>query len=1026
MKKYSYFIFFLLAFFLERSILNGQNFDTRGREFWLTFLPNFHNYKFQSDSLFRNSDSLYIFIASDKPTSGTIEFYDLLQNRYTRNFTISDPSIIYTFKVPFSDFELLGFNDMAYEWRQNLNETVSHLSFYVKSESDVTVYAHNQGNKSSDAFLVFPIKALGNEYYVMTYKSDGKFSNVLSRTPSQFAIVATEDETIVQIKPSSPTFSNDTLTQIVNMSRGDVYLVQSRITTEEIDNDLTGTHILSNKPIAVFAGHQRATIPLEAFRTASNPSRDFICEQLPPLKSWGKNAFIIPFAQPQYITSNGSDIYRVLAGYDSTKLFVNDEFVGSLQKGEFFQDIIYGNKPLLITADKPILVAQFKKTSNTAGASWLGDPFMMIIPPKEQFIDSCLLVNIQAYEIQDDRTFRKVYQEHYLTLVVPQSAIGNTKIDNVFLPQSSFQPIEHTGYFFLNTKVSEGQHFVQSSEPIGIYAYGYGPANSYGYIGGMATRNFDFNPPKITYDIDCFKGFVNITDTAQFDSGIDTIYFVEQSKNNLRYYPDTSFLRYNKTAQLTFELINPFFDANFTVFVKDSLGLSSQQTINIEGFTLSYPNHTPNVYKQLALNFIPDTLNLYKLPVSNYGTHPVVIDTVNIISNLNFQRVSQLPLTISPNSIDTIVFALEEQPLKGDSVTIQIGNSCILENYVILKFFQSDCDITEFEYLDFKQPFNLNLIGDAKIIDNFVQLTSPSVNKAGAIWHTRLVPVVSGFKCEFSFRMRNGFNNRCNDNSIPGADGLAFVVQSFIPYAIGNYGGGIGYDGIPYSLAIEFDTFSNDSTQIENFFDPNGNHIAVQSNGSKENSSKHIGSTLIALTPNLTLTLVPDGTIYFAKITYSLKNKELSVYLDTTNTFVKPVLTVDNFVLSEYIPLERGYRAYVGFTSATGCAFESHELLNWYFCPTPPDPTLDISSNSLPTQSLIYPNPTDGIFYLVTENIDLPATLKISDLFGKDLLIHNISNSITEIDISDFSSGTYIVTVSGIKSQNNFIISLIK
>lgn len=1026
MKKYSLFIVFVLAFFIGKLILNGQNIDTRGREFWLTFLPNFHNYKFQIDPLFHYSDSLYIFIASDKPTSGTIEFYDLLQNKYTRNFTISDSSVIYTFKVPFTDFELLGFNDMANEWRQNLNEIVSHLSFYIKSESDVAVYAHNQGNKSSDAFLVFPTKALGNEYYVMTYKSDGKFSSVLSRTPSQFAIVATEDETNVRIKPSSPTFSNDTLIQTVHMNKGDVYLVQSRITNEEIDNDLTGTHILSNKPIAVFAGHQRATIPLEAFGIGSNPSRDFICEQLPPLQSWGKNAFIIPFSQPQYLTNNGNDIYRILAGYDSTNLYINDEFVGRLQKGEFFQDIINGNKPLLITADKPILVAQFKKTSNTAGASWLGDPFMMILPPKEQFIDSCLLVNIQAYEIQDDRTFKKVYQEHYLTLVVPQSAIINTKIDNVLLPESSFQPIDRTGYFFINIKVSEGQHYVQSSDPIGIYAYGYGPANSYGYIGGMATRNFDFNPPNISYDIDCFKAFVNITDTAQFDSGIDTIYYVEHSTGNLKYYPDTSFSKYNKIAQLTFELIDPFFDANFTVFVKDSLGLTSQQTINIEGFTLSYPNHTPNLYKHLALNFIPNTQNLYKLLVSNYSTHPVIIDTINIISNLNFELVSKLPLTINPSSIDTLVFALEEQPSKVDSVTIQIGNSCILGNYVILKFLQSDCDITEFEYSDFRHPFDLNFVGNAKTIDNYAQLTPSSVNKTGAIWHTRLVPVVSGFKCEFSFRMRNGSNNRCNDNSIPGADGIAFVVQSFIPFAIGNYGGGIGYDGIPYSLAIEFDTFSNDSTQIENYFDPNGNHIAVQSNGSKENSSKHIGSTLIALNPNLPLTLVPDGTIYYGKITYSLKDKELSVYLDTTSTFSQHVLTVNNFVLTKYIPLERGYRAYVGFTSATGCAFESHELLNWYFCPTPPDPTLDISTGALRTQSLVYPNPTDGIFYLVIETFDLPATLKISDLFGKDLLIKNIFNSVTEIDISNFSSGTYIVSISGIKSNQNFIISLIK
>lgn len=1026
MKKASFYFLFAFLFFFGIFTSEGQTLSNRGKEFWVTFLPNFHNNKFSSDPIFRYSDSIYIFVASDKPTRGTIEYYDLLDNHYIHDFIINDPSIIYTFKLPFNNFELLGYNDMGAEWRQNFEETVSRLSFHILTEEDVTIYAHSQGNKSSDAFLVLPTKALGSEYYVMSYKSDGKFASIMARTPSQFSIVAVEDSTIVRIKPTAPTFVNDTLTQVIKLNKAEVYLVQARINNEEKENDLTGTHLIANKPIAVFSGHQRATIPLELAEPGSNPSRDFICEQLPPLQAWGKNAFIIPFSQPKTITRNGRDIFRVLAGFDSTKVFIDGVNVVTLQRGEFYQDSIFDNQPHSITANKPILVAQFKKTSNTSGASWLGDPFMMIIPPKEQFIDSCLLINIQSDEIQDNGSFINVYQEHFLTLVVPQGAISSTMIDGNQLPSNLFSQIPSSGYYYANVPVTEGQHFVRSTEPIGIYAYGYGPANSYGYIGGMATHIFDFNPPKIAYEIDCFQAFVTITDTSLFDSGIDTVYYDETLSKNVIFYPDTSFSKYSKTSRIMLELLNPFQDGEVKILAKDSLGLTSEEIIQIPGFTASYPNQTPNVFKILPLSFIPNVTSTYKLPVHNFGNHPLIIDTVIIGTNLNFWLVTQLPITLSPNSYDTLIFSMNDNPNITDSVVIRIGNECIFDDYAILKFSETECDISEFEYTNFSNPLNLNLVESAKIIDDYIQLTPSAVNRVGAIWHTRLVPVVSGFRCEFAFRMRDGLNNNCNDNSTPGADGLSFVIQSFIPFAIGNYGAGIGYDGIPSSLAIEFDTFSNDSTQIENYFDINGNHIAVQSAGPRENSSKHFGTHLIGINNNLSLTLTPDGTIYYSKITYSFKDKKLTVYLDTTKNFEQPVLTIDNFSLHQIIPLERGYRAYVGFTSATGCAFESHEILYWYFCPTPPDPTLEVSTPINYSDTFVYPNPTDGLLYIVNEPDNLPTEVRITDMFGKILLMEKITNLFSEIDLSDFPTGSYLVTINGKHSIKNYLINLLK
>ena len=57
------------------------------------------------------------------------------------------------------------------------------------------------------------------------------------------------------------------------------------------------------------------------------------------------------------------------------------------------------------------------------------------------------------------------------------------------------------------------------------------------------------------------------------------------------------------------------------------------------------------------------------------------------------------------------------------------------------------------------------------------------------------------------------------DGSIPGADGLAFVMQNHNYPVLGDKGGSMGYTGITNSLAIEIDLYKNR-------WAPNGNSIS--------------------------------------------------------------------------------------------------------------------------------------------------------------------------------------------------------
>ena len=143
---------------------------------------------------------------------------------------------------------------------------------------------------TSDAMMVLPTDVLGKRYRVMSYGSDGKLDTNgglnINSTPSEFVVTATEDNTAVTIQPRAQVFGNAKLNPIgLTLNRGESFLVQADITTQMLNSDLTGSVVESNKPVAVFAGHQRSSVPIENVNNVS--SRDYLLEQMLPISVWG-------------------------------------------------------------------------------------------------------------------------------------------------------------------------------------------------------------------------------------------------------------------------------------------------------------------------------------------------------------------------------------------------------------------------------------------------------------------------------------------------------------------------------------------------------------------------------------------------------------------------------------------------------------------------------------------------------------------------------------------------------------------
>jgi hypothetical protein len=674
-------LFILLLISIVPTVASSAEvfFDTKGTDFWLTFIPNFHQFRNSNYQNLSRGDSLYIFITADQPSSGTIEYKDRNSVLYSKNFTINDITKIYSFSVSWNDFELMGFNDSGALTKRNQSELLAPQYFHVTTDNEVTVYAHSQAYKSSDAFLVLPSDVLSNEYYIISYQSDGKwFTNLsTSSTPSQFAILATLDNTQVTISPAKATMYKGTAPYTITLNKGESYLVQAKIERDNLNADLTGSIISSDKPIAVFSGHQRAILPQSYLTGSEGTTRDILIEQMTPVRTWGANAFLVPYVQPPDITRSGSDLFRILAAFNNTEIMLNDKVVATLNQGEYYEQDL--NQPYKMVASNPVLVAQFKKTSQAQDApKAISDPFMMLLPPKEQYLKSYRVINVQSLEaetagnVPTGRYF-KVYTSHYITVTAPNTCIGNLKVDGTVVSASSYYPIPSSTYYYAHISVSEGTHTVEANDKFGIFIYGYGDANSYGYTGGMEMKPLDLMPPHIASVVDCFKVKGTAYDTTAGDSHINT--FVATDTGNVN-YSISSFKPYADSVNFSAELVNPYYDGKVTFTATDSMKLKSTKIYEIPGFTVAIKSVRDTL---LHINkFLrPQKQFCFDFELENYGKFNQNILNVNLKNKKEFKVNFNTPVIIQSGKTIAGSFCFYADSAGSFYDTLLIEGDCI-------------------------------------------------------------------------------------------------------------------------------------------------------------------------------------------------------------------------------------------------------------------------------------------------------------------------------------------------------------
>lgn len=402
---------------------------TEGREFWVVFQKNFRDWTpDEVTSKLKPAEPLQLnlFITSSKRAQGSIEIEGI---RFRKDFTVNAGQVI-----------AISIDTSA---QLRSSDKVEKLAVHVTSDEPISVYGLSHRYQTTDTYLAYPVDVLGTSYRAIGY---GWLANDLL---SQIAIIGTQNGTNVTITPTTRT-KNRAAKQpfTITLEKGEVYQIMPRYDPLGT-SDLTGTLIESDKPVAVFSGHNCAYVPDNSIKACN-----LLVEQMPPIRSWGRQFFVGTMA------GRTSSVVRVVANEDSTLVYENNQLVARLKAGEFYQNNNQ-NQQTMITSNKPILVAQYSK--GFANGDSVGDPMMIVVAPTEQFLAKYRF----ATPIQGQ-------WRHYVNLIVPTESLNSLKLDGQALDTRQFRPFGISRYSFAQVEVDYGTHTVECSQPFGLYSYGFG------------------------------------------------------------------------------------------------------------------------------------------------------------------------------------------------------------------------------------------------------------------------------------------------------------------------------------------------------------------------------------------------------------------------------------------------------------------------------------------------------------------------------------------------------------------------
>ncbi|XP_034612358.1 IgGFc-binding protein-like isoform X2 [Trachemys scripta elegans] len=335
----------------------------------------------------------------------------------------------------------------------------------VQADHEIAILALNYKTYTADTTVVYPVEKLGTEYYVVTPlgNPDG--------LDKQFAVVAWKYPTIVEVYlKGAVTFQGETYRPgtklVISLGAYQAVQLQSR-------DDLSGTRIVSQNPVAVYSGH---------VCVAKHTKCDYVSEQLLPVSGWGTTFIVPPLSfQPKFDLVYVAASQHTHIDYQSGRLSARRNLVA----GQVVTFEIEMSKPLYISASAGIQVAFFC-TGGSKGKI-VYDPFFLMIPDVSGYC--------QTYNIHGQDLF-----ENYAVIVAKTAETADVTIDAEPLRITQWRPIPGTAYSWTTYNLRSGfsNHTIENpSSPFGVLSVGIKDKAGYGStaIGSISGAAPTVQPP---------------------------------------------------------------------------------------------------------------------------------------------------------------------------------------------------------------------------------------------------------------------------------------------------------------------------------------------------------------------------------------------------------------------------------------------------------------------------------------------------------------------------------------------------
>ena len=284
----------------------------------------------------------------------------------------------------------------------------------------------------------------------------------------------------------------------------------------------------------------------------------------------------------------------------------------------------------------------------------------------------------------------------------------------------------------------------------------------------------------------------------------------------------------------------------------------------------------------------------------NYtAVQSVMISTTTPNATIYYTTDGTTPTTSSTKYTGPVSVAATET-LSAIAVVSGMSNSQVASGMYVISLSGSS--------INFGSGFasgGMNLVGSAKLNGSLLELTDGGTSEAAAAWYQAPVSVAS-FTTGFTFRITPG--------SSPTADGFAFVIQGNTSTVLGPAGGGLGYGpagfggtGIPNSMAVKFDLYSNSGEGA----DSTGLYV----NGASP--------TLPAVDMTSSGVNLHTTDVFNVQMSYDGTNLTMTITDTTTNATFTQAWPIN---LPSTVG---GNTAFVGFTGGTGGLTAIQEIIGW-------------------------------------------------------------------------------------------------